>query len=181
MRCTCGVSAAESQRTYTSTYSWLNPAKSAKPELSASLRQTKVESPASDRHRRDRHCQGTSLLDHRVGLESGAIIFVGNGKGGDALKPFWKRLRRCHARIEAAAIDMSPAYIDAISTHLPNAKIVFDHFHVIKLFNDKLSRLRRDLYHEATDTLQRKVLKGTRWLLQKIQKTSTTNSMSGND
>ena len=35
MRCTCGVSAAESQRTYTSTYSWLNPAKSAKPELSA--------------------------------------------------------------------------------------------------------------------------------------------------
>lgn len=111
--------------------------------------------------------KGHRYLTIVLDLESGAVVFVGNGKGGDALKPFWKRLRRCHARIEAAAIDMSPAYIDAISTHLPNAKIVFDHFHVIKLFNDKLSRLRRDLYHEATDTLQRKVLKGTRWLLLK--------------
>jgi transposase len=31
-------------------------------------------------------------------------------------------------------------------THLPKAKIVFDHFHVIKLFNDKLSDLHRALY-----------------------------------
>jgi transposase len=50
-------------------------------------------------------------------------------------------------------------------THLPKAKIVFDHFHVIKLFNDKLSNLRRELYREATDALQKRVLKGTRWLL----------------
>ena len=52
-------------------------------------------------------------------------------------------------------------------THLPKAKIVFDHFHVIKLFNDKLSDLRRALYREATDVMQKAVLKGTRWLLLK--------------
>ncbi len=111
--------------------------------------------------------KGHRYLTIVLDLQSGAVVFVGDGKGGDALKPFWKRQRRCHAKIEAVAIDMSPAYIDAVSTHLPNAKIVFDHFHVIKLFNDKLSRLRRDLYHEAIDTLQKKVLKGTRWLLLK--------------
>jgi transposase len=38
-------------------------------------------------------------------------------------------------------------------THLPKAKIVCDHFHVIKLFNDKLSDLRRALYREATDLM----------------------------
>jgi transposase len=38
-------------------------------------------------------------------------------------------------------MDMSVAYRGAVSTHLPKAKIVFDHFHVIKLFNDKLSEL----------------------------------------
>lgn len=51
--------------------------------------------------------------------------------------------------------------------HLPKATIVFDHFHVVKLFNDKLSDLRRDLYREARDHLQKDVLKGTRWLLLK--------------
>jgi transposase len=72
-------------------------------------------------------------------LESGAVVFVGDGKRGDALKPFWKRLRSSKAKIEAVAMDISPAYREAVSTYLPQAKIVFDHFHVIKLFNEKLS------------------------------------------
>ena len=39
-------------------------------------------------------------------------------------------------------MDMSEAYHKAVSTHLKKATIVFDHFHVVKLFNDKLSDLR---------------------------------------
>ena len=101
-----------------------------------------------------------------LNLESGAVVFVGDGKGADALKPFWKRLRGSKAKIEAVAMDMSPAYREAVSTHLPKATIVFDHFHVVKLFNDKLSDLRRWLYNRAEDE-QKKVLKGVRWLLLK--------------
>jgi len=109
------------------------------------------------------HHYVTVVLD----LESGAVIFVGDGKGADALKLFWKRLRCSRAEVRAVAIDMSPAYISAVMEHLPKATIVFDHFHVVKLFNDKLSDLRRDLYREAKDQLQKDVLKGTRWLLLK--------------
>jgi hypothetical protein len=79
------------------------------------------------------------------------VVFVGDGKGGDALKSFWKRLRRCKAKIAAVAMDMSPAYNDAVATHLPDATIVYDHFHVIKIFNEKLSDLRRWLYHRVDD------------------------------
>ena len=93
--------------------------------------------------------KGHRYLTVVLDLESGAVVFVGDGKGGDALKPFWKRLRRCKAKIEAVAMDMSPAYHDAVATHLPKATIVYDHFHVIKLFNDKLSDLRRSLYHQG--------------------------------
>ena len=100
-------------------------------------------------------------------LESGAVVFVGDGKGADALKPFWKRLRPSGAKIEAVAMDMSVAYYGAVLTHLPKAKIVFDRFHVVKLFNERLSELRRALYREATDMMHKKVLKGTRWLLLK--------------
>ena len=72
-------------------------------------------------------------------LDSGAVVFVGDGKGADALKPFWKRLRPSGAKIEAVAMDMSAAYRGAVATHLKKAVIVFDHFHVIKLFNGQVS------------------------------------------
>ena len=109
------------------------------------------------------HRYVTVVLD----LESGAVVHVGEGKGGDALKAFWKRLRSSGAKIEAIATDMSPAYIEAVTTHAPQASLVFDRFHVMKLFNDKLSDLRRQVHREATDQLHKEVLKGTRWLLLK--------------
>jgi transposase len=84
-------------------------------------------------------------------LESGAVVFVGDGKGADALKPFWRRLKASHAKVEAVAMDMSVAYYQAVTDHLPDAAVVFDWFHIVKLLNDKLSQLRRDLYREATD------------------------------
>jgi transposase len=111
--------------------------------------------------------KGHRYLTVVLDMETGAVIFVGDGKGGDALDPFWKKLRRSRARVKAVAMDMSPAYISAVLKHLPKATIVFDHFHVIKLFNDKLSDLRRDLYRETTENLHKEVLKGTRWLLLK--------------
>jgi len=110
-----------------------------------------------------RHKFLTIVLD----LESGAVVFVGEGKGGDALEPFWRRLKAARAKIEAVAIDMSQAYVRAVTSNLPKAILVFDHFHVIKLFNEKLTQLRRDLYREAIDMLQKEVLKGVRWLLLK--------------
>jgi transposase len=110
--------------------------------------------------------KGHRYLSVVLDLESGAVVFVGDGKGGDALRPFWKRIRSSKAKIEAVAMDMSAAYREAVSTFLPKATIVFDHFHVIKLFNEKLSNLRRSLYRQATEA-NKEVLKGTRWLLLK--------------
>src|SRR5271170_2188957 len=62
---------------------------------------------------------------------------------------------------------MGKPYIRAVRDHLPHAVHVFDHFHVIKLFNDKLSAFRRELYRQAESDQERLVLKGTRWLLLK--------------
>lgn len=101
-----------------------------------------------------------------IDWQSGAIVFAGEGKGQNALKPFWKRLRGSKAKIKAVATDMSSAYFAAVLKNLPNAVQVFDRFHIVKLMNDKLTQLRRDLQREA-DLMDRKVLKGTRWLLLK--------------
>jgi transposase len=111
--------------------------------------------------------KGHRYLTVVLNLLSGAVVFVGDGKGADALKPFWRRLRRARAKIVAVATDMSKAYIRAVRDHLPNAVHVFDHFHVIKLFNEKLSAFRRALYAQLSSEDERKILKGTRWLLLK--------------
>ena len=110
--------------------------------------------------------KGHRYLTVVLDLLSGAVVFVGDGKGVDTLKPFWKRLRRARARIKAVATDMSAAYIRAVRENIKRAVHVFDHFHVIKLYNEKLSAFRRQLFHELTAQGQ-KLLKGIRWLLLK--------------
>jgi transposase len=111
--------------------------------------------------------KGHRYLTLVLNLRSGAVVYVGEGKGVESLRAFWPRLRRARARIRAVATDMGRPYILAVRQHLPRAVHVFDHFHVVKLFNDKLSAFRRQLYHELTDASQRRLLKGTRWLLLK--------------
>lgn len=123
------------------------------------LRQIAIDEIAT----RKGHVYMTVVLD----LESSVVVYVGDGKGANSLLPFWKRLRASHARVQAVAIDMSEAYIKAVQTHLPDAALVFDRFHIVKLLNSKLTQLRRELYREAKDKLRKDVLKGTRWLLLK--------------
>ena len=111
--------------------------------------------------------KGHHYLTVVLDLESGAVVFVGNGKGAEALQPFWKRVRGSRARIEAVAVDMSPAYTAAVRQNLPRAVLVYDAFHVIQLFNHNLSQLRRELYSQSKDKTERWMLKGVRWLLLK--------------
>jgi transposase len=102
-----------------------------------------------------------------LNLETGAVVFVGKGKGTEALSPFWKKLGRRKKKLKSVAIDMSAAYTRAVRENLPKAWLVYDHFHVIKLYNEKLSDLRRALYGETKDADMKALLKGTRWLLLK--------------
>ncbi len=102
----------------------------------------------------------TLVLD----LETGRIVWVSRGRGKAALLGFWRRLRTSKAKIQAVAMDMSGAYWAAVLEALPNVKVVFDRFHIIKLMNEKLDHLRRALVREAEGPLKM-VIKGTRYLL----------------
>jgi transposase len=78
--------------------------------------------------RRIATCEVTIERGHRyltivLDLDSGAVVFVGEGKRSDALDPFWKRLRRSGARTRAVATDMSQAWIRAVRTHLPDTPL----------------------------------------------------------
>ena len=99
-----------------------------------------------------------------LNLETGRILWAKPGRGKSALHGFWRRLRLAKAKIQAVATDMSAAYWSAVLEHLPKAALVFDKFHVIKLMNERLDDLRREMVREAEGPLKKKI-KGTRFLL----------------
>jgi transposase len=111
--------------------------------------------------------KGHRYLTIVLDLRTGAVVFVGEGKGAEALQPFWKRLKGSGANVKAVAIDMSAAYIRAVSENLPEAAIVFDRFHIVKLLNKKIADLRRSLYRKAASDGDKKLIKGIHWLLLK--------------
>ena len=110
--------------------------------------------------------KGQRYVSIVLDLDTGAAIHVAEGKSADSVKPFLRKLRHNGAETEAVATDMGQAFPSAVREVFPEAVLVYDHFHVAKLTNDKLAELRRGLQREA-DTLGRKMLKGTRWLLAK--------------
>lgn len=111
------------------------------------------------------HVYMTVVLD----LDSGRVLFVGKDRSKESLDEFWKRVKRSGAKIKAVAIDMWPAYIGSVVENCPEADIVFDHFHIIKMLNQKLDEIRRDLFRDETLYNKRSLIRGTRWLLLKNQ------------
>lgn len=95
-------------------------------------------------------------------LESGAVLFVGEGRSSAALTKFTKRLRRQKPKIRFVAIDLGQAYASWVRDKLPRAVIVYDHFHVIKLMNERINKIRRRIMAQMCEE-EKKDLKGKRW------------------
>mgnify|MGYP002624384072 CR=1 FL=1 len=67
-----------------------------------------------------------------VDLATGHIIYVGAGKGADALDKFWKRVKKYEAKIEYVATDLGATFISSVKKNAPDAELFFDHYHVKK-------------------------------------------------
>jgi len=99
-------------------------------------------------------------------LESGAVLYIGKGKGPEALIKFRKRIGKQARHIQAVCMDMSNVYSAWVQDVLPGAEIIYDHFHVIKLMNERMDSLRRSTMNRLEEE-QKKELKNKRWLLLK--------------
>ena len=95
-------------------------------------------------------------------LNSGAVLCVVKGRSSESLNDFAKKLKRAKVKINFVAVDMGPAYTAWVKEHLPEAEIVYDHFHVIKLMNGKVNSVRRRTMNELEEN-EKKALKGKRW------------------
>ena len=76
------------------------------------------------------------------------VIHIEPGKGKDVLKKFKEVMveKIEPNQIKYISMDMSPAFKSGAKEYFPNAKIVYDKFHVIKLANDTIDKVRRKEY-----------------------------------
>jgi transposase len=96
--------------------------------------------------------------------ESGEVIGVVQGRTHEAVARFLKKRRIAGVQIEAVAIDMWDAYIKAVREHYPEARIVFDLFHVVASLGRVIDKVRNHEYRRAS-TQMRGLIKGSRYLL----------------
>ena len=92
------------------------------------------------------------------------VLHVGDGRDEGALNAFYERLGAggCK-RIQAVSMDMGVSYQNATARHCPDADVVFDPFHIMKMCNKAVDEVRRDEALAGIRTV-RESLKKTRQL-----------------
>jgi len=113
---------------------------------------------------RRHHEYVTVVVDH----VRGHVVWSEPGKNAATLGKFFDALgAERTAKLQTVTIDMSAAYIDAVTSRAPQARIVFDRFHVQRLAQNALDELRRAEVRRLEDAGKRGALKKTRWALLK--------------
>jgi transposase len=114
----------------------------------------------------------TVVADHD---RQGRVVWVGEGKSAATLNEFYELigLTRC-ARLRAVSLDMGAAYSTATTTHAPQARQCIDPFHLIKLANEAINKVRRAVWNQTRSpdeprggTAASRWVKHTRWALLK--------------
>ena len=118
------------------------------------------------------------------------VLFVADGRSAESLSGFFDPLTAAErARIEAVAMDMSGAYLSAVTRALgPHAheRIVFDKYHLASLLGDAVNKVRRDEHKTLLENHDER-LKGTRhlflmnpWNMSRAQAAELTQLKSSN-
>ena len=108
--------------------------------------------------------KGHRYLTVVVDGDTGEVLFVTEGRSGDALGRFAEFLRTCGGDpllVGEVCIDMSRAFIAGVREHLPSARVTYDKYHVVAQASGALEETRRG------EVKLDESLRGMRWALLK--------------
>jgi transposase len=156
------------QRVWTVFKHWIKKARDA--DDVSSITQLGVDETSSRK--------GHKYVTLGVDLELSRVVHACEGKGKDTLKNIQQHLERKGVKkeqISQVSIDLSPAFIAGVADSFPAAEITFDRFHVVKLLNEAMDKVRRveRLEHEALKGHKYTFLKNRQNLTNKQEKSLT--------
>ena len=106
---------------------------------------------------------------------TGRVLWMGSNRDNTTLDDFFEGLTPPQKEaIKAVAMDMWKPFINRVTHHCPDAKIVFDFFHVTNSFGKVIDKVRRQEFKKA-DKEGKGMLKGIRYLLLKNESNLTDN------
>lgn len=113
---------------------------------------------------------GYRYATHIIDMETGHILWVAGGKKKQVVYDFIEHVGlKWMDGVEAVACDMNSDFQEAFEEKCPHIQPVFDYFHIVKNFNDKVvSEVRKDEQRRLTeegDIEAAKSLKKTRYIL----------------
>ena len=95
------------------------------------------------------------------------MVWAAKGRSAETLHAFFDQLGAAGcARIELVTADLAASYQKAVRARVPQARVVFDRFHVEQLAADAVDEVRRAEQHRL-GAPARKALKGMRYALLK--------------
>ena len=98
---------------------------------------------------------------------TGRVIWMGKDRKKETLDAFFAGMSdEQKARIEAVAMDMWRPYIESVKGSVPDAKIVFDLYHVVASFNKVIDKVRLSEKRKASKE-HKDVYRGAKFLLLK--------------
>ena len=120
--------------------------------------------------------KGRRYATHIIDMENGHILWIGHGKKKQIVYDFIKHVgMEWMASVEAIACDMNSDFQEAFEDTCEWVQPVFDHFHIVKNFNDKvITAVRRDeqrRLNEEGNYEAAKALKHTRYILTSKRET----------
>lgn len=90
--------------------------------------------------------KGHHYLTLGVDLDQGRVIHVTPGKGKHTIESIAQALQDkgvAREQVQQMSMDLSPAFIAGAASSFPKATITFDRFHVVKLLNEAMDKVRR--------------------------------------
>lgn len=110
--------------------------------------------------------KGHDYVTLSVDIDERRVIHVSEGKGKEAVKEVKDYLETKGVdikKVEHASMDMSPSYISGVHDYFPSTEIHFDRFHVVKLLNEAMDKVRQQERQEHDE------LKGHKYTFLKKQ------------
>ncbi len=116
--------------------------------------------------------KGHDYITLFVDLEQRRTIYIAKGKDHTAVKQFIDDFISHNGYpelIKDVSCDMSPAFIKGIKENLPNARITFDRFHIVKLINKAVDDVRKE------ESRTRPLLRKTKYIFLKNKNNLSEN------
>ena len=101
-------------------------------------------------------------------IRENTILDILENRNKATIEKYLHNLKDKHT-IKCVTMDMWKPYKDAVQKILPHATIIVDKFHVVRMANNCLETIRKELRAGLTDK-ERRTLKDDRWILLKRKK-----------